>query len=251
MPEIEIRYREVKKEKEKYFVNIARFISLIFISAGLLLSLYTILPYLSAYVRTKTIENKTTDDSTIILSYYNPNTSYFENLTNKAYEKNITNNFNKNQIVNTEYNKTMYLTIPSINLENVKITPNIESTNKETYDQYLKKGIAHFKYTPLPGDGGNSFLYGHSVGEPYFTYNPYNPEIILTNLKNIEIGDSIKIKKDNIDISYKVIKIEIVLPNDVKILSGIAGKETVTLMTCYPWGVGTHRFIVIAEIIDL
>jgi sortase A len=114
----------------------------------------------------------------------------------------------------------------------------------------LKNGAAHFKGTPLPGDGGNSFIYGHSAVDSYFSRHDSDPETIFSRLENIEISDTIIIQKDGKILTYVVQKKKIAEPDDFDVIAGNSRKETVTLMTCWPLGIGSKRLIVIGERID-
>jgi len=141
----------------------------------------------------------------------------------------------------------MYLDIESIGIKNIKITPNVDSENEKVYDQYLKTGVAHFKGTPLPGDGGNSFIYGHSAIESFFSNHSNNPETIFSKLDGIDIGQEVTVKKDDKVLEYIVRNKKIVSPDDFSILQPTNNKETITMMTCWPLGIGTKRLIIIAE----
>jgi len=158
-----------------------------------------------------------------------------------------TTNSSKEIIIDTEYRDDMYIDIESIGIEKITITANVESSEEEVYDKYLKKGVAHFKGTPLPGDGGNSFIYGHSSVESFFSRHQNLPETIFTRLEDIEVGDNVFITRDGEKIHYIVRKKKIVEATDFSILDTQGDKETVTLMTCWPLGIGTKRLIVVAE----
>lgn len=186
-------------------------------------------------------------------AYYDPGKSYFSNLFENAQVLGAQTTYDsttktyKNITIDKEYSTPMYLTISSIDINNIYITPNVESIDEEVYDKHLKKGLAHFKGTPLPGDGGNSFIYGHSAVETFFNNHNNNPEIIFTKLDGIDIGDSVTVRKDDKDIQYIVRKKKIVEADDFSILKQQGDKETLTLMTCWPLGVGTKRLVVVAE----
>lgn len=188
-------------------------------------------------------------------AYYDPGKSYFANLSNSAetleyqgvftYDPNTKTS--KAIVVNKEYSTNMYISINSIGIENIRITPNVDSSKEEIYDKFLKYGLAHFRGTPLPGDGGNSFIYGHSAVENFFNKHSNLPETIFTKLDDIDIGEEVKIKKDGIELKYIVRNKKIVSPEDFSILKSQGDKETITMMTCWPLGVGTKRLIVVAE----
>lgn len=188
-------------------------------------------------------------------AYYDPGKSYFENLSSSAENLQYQGIFtydprtktNKPIVINREYNVNMYLSIDSVNIKEVRVTPNVESSKEEVYDQYLKYGLAHFKGTPLPGDGGNSFIYGHSAIQSFFDRHSTLTETIFTSLNEVDVGDSVVIKRDEEDIKYIVRNKKIVSPDDFSILKSQGDKETVTLMTCWPLGVGTKRLVVVAE----
>ncbi|KKQ03888.1 MAG: Fimbrial associated sortase [candidate division WS6 bacterium GW2011_WS6_36_26] len=141
----------------------------------------------------------------------------------------------------------MYIDIKSIGIVNIKISANVDSYNDKVYNQFLKQGLAHFKGTPLPGDGGNSFIYGHSAVESFFSNHQNLPETIFSRLSNIDVGEEVDIKKDEKVLKYIVRSKKIVSPDDFSILESQNNKETVTLMTCWPLGIGTKRLIVVAE----
>ncbi|MBP8979375.1 sortase [Candidatus Dojkabacteria bacterium] len=186
-------------------------------------------------------------------AYYDPGRSYFANLTEQLGVLGAATVYNAkmNQQVpikiDEQYNKNMYITIDSIGIRNIKISPNVESSDENVYNKYLKGGVAHFKGTPVPGDGGNSFIYGHSAVEAFFRRHQDYPETIFSRLDGIDIGQEVVIRKDNSDLRYVVRSKKIVEPTDFSVLQPSRSKETVTLMTCWPLGIGTKRLIVTAE----
>jgi len=187
------------------------------------------------------------------LAYYDPGKSYFANLSQQLgtlsesqYYDPVTQT-QKEILIDKEYAKPMYIDIASIGIANIKISPNVDSYNEKVYNQFLKQGLAHFKGTPLPGDGGNSFIYGHSAVESFFDSHQNLPETIFSRLGNIDIGQEVDIKKDDKVLKYIVRSKKIVSPDDFSILEEQNNKETITMMTCWPLGIGTKRLIVIAE----
>ncbi|HOV34450.1 MAG TPA: sortase [Candidatus Dojkabacteria bacterium] len=189
-------------------------------------------------------------------AFYDPGQSYFSNLSKQfnvlgisTVSGNASSNKQTTQDIKIDqtYSKDMYITIPSIGIQNIKISPNVESDNEKVYNSFLKGGVAHFKGTPLPGDGGNSFIYGHSAVESFFSRHKDYPETIFSRLENIEIGEEVLITKDDTILKYVVRNKKIVSPDDFSVLQPKLNKETVTLMTCWPLGIGTKRLIVVAE----
>lgn len=187
------------------------------------------------------------------LAYYDPGKSYFANLSQQLgnvsdsqYYDPVTQT-QKEIVINKEYTEPMYIDIASIGISNIKISSNVDSYNEKVYNQYLKQGLAHFRGTPLPGDGGNAFIYGHSAVESFFDNHQNLPETIFSRLGNIDIGQEVDIKKDEKVLKYIVRSKKIVSPDDFSILESQNNKETVTMMTCWPLGIGTKRLIVVAE----
>lgn len=187
------------------------------------------------------------------LAYYDPGKSYFANLSQQLgnvsdsqYYDPVTQT-QKDIVIDKEYDKPMYIDIASIGIANIKISANVDSYNEKVYNQFLKQGLAHFKGTPLPGDGGNSFIYGHSAVESFFDGHQNLPETIFSRLGNIDIGQEVDIKKEEKVLRYIVRSKKIVSPDDFSILESQNNKETITMMTCWPLGIGTKRLVVIAE----
>jgi LPXTG-site transpeptidase (sortase) family protein len=185
---------------------------------------------------------------------YDPGQSYFKNLLANAginYSETTTYDPETKQMVainiDQDYSTPMQITIESVGIYSIKLQPNVQSQDEKVYNQALKVGVAHFKGTPLPGDGGNSFIYGHSSVSSFFNINPNNPEVIFSRLENAETGQKVIIKRDDKELTYTIRTKKIVDPNDLSILQPQNYKETVTLMTCWPLGIGSKRLILIAE----
>ncbi len=223
-------------------------------------------PLVSSYLKGKVLENQVIsikdpapsyeiNPSDNDLPYYDPGMSYFQNLlqhinpgANVAGASTGPNTTQPSNFkVDESYSSPMKISIPSVEIKSITITPNVDSFAEETYNEALKSGVAHFKGTPLPGDGGNSFIYGHSAPESFFSNHQDDPETIFTRLEDVEVADKITIEKDGKSLKYTVIKKKITNPDDFDVLSGIPGKETITLMSCWPAGVGSQRTIVVAE----
>jgi LPXTG-site transpeptidase (sortase) family protein len=188
-------------------------------------------------------------------AYYDPGLSYFANLSQQLGDIDFSGYFSYNPetqsqrqvVIDKDYKNDMTVTVESVGIKDIIISSNVESSNESVYNQYLKRGVAHFRGTPLPGDGGNSFIYGHSAVESFFSRNRNLPETIFSRLNDIDIGQKVVVKRDDKVIEYIVRNKKIVEPDDFTILQPIHNKETVTLMTCWPLGLGTKRLIVVAE----
>ena len=67
---------------------------------------------------------------------------------------------------------------------------------------------------------------------------------LFTNLDQLEVGDTFTITVLDRVLTYEVDKISIVLPTETDELKIAEGKDYVTLMTCTPYGINTHRLLV-------
>lgn len=107
----------------------------------------------------------------------------------------------------------------------------------------LKQGAGHLQGTALPvgGEGTHSVLTGHR-GLPQAT--------LFTHLDQLQRGDLIEIDVLGETLVYRVTTNVVVLPTDTQSLRPQAGKDLLTLVTCTPIGVNSHRILVTAERVD-
>jgi sortase A len=103
----------------------------------------------------------------------------------------------------------------------------------------LGKAVGHLPDTPLPWDRrGNVGLAAHRDG-------------LFRALKDIHLGDEVRVVTARGEYFYSVRKTRIVNPEDVWVLDPTP-QPTVTLITCYPFsyvGSAPQRFIVQAELV--
>ena len=106
-----------------------------------------------------------------------------------------------------------------------------------TEERILQSGIGHFEGTSLPvgGESSHCVLTGHR-GLP--------SKILFTDLDKLTNGDIFYIKILGETFAYQVDQILTVLPEDTKALTIAPGKDYVTLVTCTPYAVNTHRLLV-------
>ncbi|MGI6110209.1 MAG: class C sortase [Eubacteriaceae bacterium] len=106
-----------------------------------------------------------------------------------------------------------------------------------TDDAVLSAGVGHIEGTSLPvgGTGTHCALSGHR-GLP--------SSKLFTDLDQLEIGDTFKITVLNETLTYKVDQIKIVLPDDTSDLGIDPDQDYVTLLTCTPYTINTHRLLV-------
>lgn len=124
------------------------------------------------------------------------------------------------------------LRIPSINLD----LPVYHGTSDAT----LLKGVGHLQGTSLPvgGGGTRAVLTGHR-GLANAT--------MFTHLDKIEIGDTFSVDVLGEVFTYRVFDYKVVSPHDTEEIRAVPGKDLMTLITCTPLGVNTHRILVTGE----
>ncbi|WP_044937384.1 class D sortase [Pseudobutyrivibrio sp. LB2011] len=122
------------------------------------------------------------------------------------------------------------LRIPSIDSEN----PVREGTERNV----LSDSLGHESGTAFAGEEGNCVIAGH---------RNYNFGKYFNRLDEVEIDDLIYLDSATETYTYVVTDIQVVDPTDVEILEPIEGKETLTLYTCTPIYIATHRLVIIAE----
>lgn len=71
--------------------------------------------------------------------------------------------------------------------------------------------------------------------------------LMFTRLTEMKIGDDFYIKTMGETLAYKVISIKVILPTDASAITIVPGKDLVTLLTCTPYGINTHRLLVTGE----
>ena len=127
------------------------------------------------------------------------------------------------------------LIIPKISV-NLPIYEGIDNFN-------LEKGVAHLKDTSYPtGEvSTHCVMAGHSG---------LTRAKILDDLDQIEIGDNFQIEYLNNMTNYEVIDIQIVLPYETQSLQIKDGETLVTLVTCTPKSINTHRLLVTGKKVD-
>ncbi len=106
-----------------------------------------------------------------------------------------------------------------------------------TTDAVLQVGAGHIGSTSLPagGDDVHSVISAHT-GLPSAR--------LFTDLNQLEIGDVFRITVLNKTLIYEVDQILVVLPTEVSSLRIMPDEDHVTLVTCTPYGVNSHRLLV-------
>lgn len=122
-----------------------------------------------------------------------------------------------------------YIDIPKINV----YLPIYHGTTEDI----LAKGAGHLQNTSLPigGESTHSVISAHTAypGETFFDY-----------LTDMEEGDEFFVHVLDRVLKYEVDSIKVVLPEETDDLRVVKGEDYVTLLTCTPYSVNTHRLLV-------
>ena len=124
------------------------------------------------------------------------------------------------------------LAIPSIDVR----LPVYHGTSEAT----LQKGLGHLYGSALPtgGEGFHSVITGHTG---------LTTATLFDDLVDVQIGDAIYVSTFGERMKYQVYGTEIVLPDETDSLRAEANRDLLTLVTCTPYGINTHRLLVHAE----
>ena len=216
-----------KGQKMKFVKSV---IAIILIIIGIIILLY---PKISNYIEQKNqiefikeykeniskMEITTKDEEYQKAEKYN---EYLNGLENK--------NSDYEEILNISENGIMaYIEIPKISV----YLPIYHGTK----DDVLKKGIGHLENSSLPigGVSTHAVLTGHT--------GLLKAEL-FTRIRELKIDDYFYIYTLGQKLTYKVYQIKVVLPTEVDDIKIQEGKDLVSLVTCTPYGVNTHRLLV-------
>lgn len=109
-----------------------------------------------------------------------------------------------------------------------------------TSDKILLKGVGQMPGSSLPVGGlnTNSVLTAHSG---------ISEKKLFNDLYKLEEGDVFSVENIQGRLNYQVKEIKTIEANDFDSLAIVDDKDLVTLMTCTPIGINTHRLLVIGE----
>ena len=122
-----------------------------------------------------------------------------------------------------------YLRIPAIDVELM--------IYHGTEEEVLQKGVGHLQGSSLPvgGAGTHCVLSAHTG---------LNDKKLFTDLDQLENGDLFYIHVLGEILAYQVDQIRVVLPEETEDLKINTREDYVTLVTCTPYGINTHRLLV-------
>ena len=118
--------------------------------------------------------------------------------------------------------KTLYLTVPALGLEDVRAYNSVS-------DEKLKKSTVHIPATGFPWQkGANTYIAGHRLG-----YEGTNSYLIFYYLDQLAEGDEILLEDSaGTKYTYRVTDQLVVDPDNVEVMEPEEGKSLVSLQTC-------------------
>lgn len=139
-------------------------------------------------------------------------------------------------VLNVDNNGMMgYISIPKID---VKI-PIYHGTSSDI----LQKGVGHLEGSSIPIGGENT----HAV---LSAHRGLPSSRLFTDLDQLKVGDTFYIHILDEVLAYRVNQVLVVEPSDIDFLQIVKGKDYVTLVTCTPYAINTHRLLVRGERIE-
>ncbi|WP_425842831.1 class C sortase [Agrococcus sp. TSP3-2-1] len=122
--------------------------------------------------------------------------------------------------------------IPSIDVD----LPIYHGTDEET----LRKGVGHLLGSALPvgGPGAHSVLTGHR-GLP--------ESVLFSDLDQVTVGETFELDVYGEVLTYEVRDVQVVEPGDTELLLPESDRDLVSLVTCTPLGINSHRIVVVGE----
>lgn len=122
-----------------------------------------------------------------------------------------------------------YIDIPKINV----YLPIQHGTDADT----LEKSVGHVVGTSLPVGGSST----HAV---LSAHSGMASSKLFSDIDQLKLGDTFFVHVLGDTLAYEVDSINTVVPTDTSLLQIEDGKDLVTLVTCTPFGVNTHRLLV-------
>lgn len=142
----------------------------------------------------------------------------------------------------TRYNEQNVMILPEGSIGKIEIS--VIDVNLPIFsgvdEEVLGKGIGYMKESSPLGGGENthSILAGHCGG--------VKADMFL-RLKELKQGDEFVLYVEECELVYEVCQIQVVLPTETEMLKVQKGRDLVSLVTCTPYGINTHRLVVTGE----
>lgn len=111
-----------------------------------------------------------------------------------------------------------------------------------TSEEVLSQGVGHLENSSLPlGEKGTHSVLTAHRGLP--------SSKLFRNINDVAVGEEFKVQVLDDIMVYEVYDIDIVLPHETDWLQNEEDKSLVTLLSCEPYMINTHRMLVHGELI--
>ena len=184
---------------------------------------------------------------TVAINHYEEaaqaNAAYYQGLLEQAQAFNEKIGHNGGLAALSEEDKAEYESLLNLNSDGIMgyiEIPKLDlklSIGHGTEEDVLQKMVGHIEGSSLPvgGESTHAVLSAHR-GLPTAK--------LFSDLDLMQIGDRFMIHTLNQTLTYQVDQITVILPEEIEALAIEPGQDYVTLMTCTPYAVNTHRLLV-------
>ncbi len=130
--------------------------------------------------------------------------------------------------------------IPSIGVDSKVVHLEMKEDKGKLTWETAKHAVGHHEGTANPGEGSNAVFSGHIS-------SPIKKEgSVFNRLPEVKVGDWVYLETSDGMLPYMVEETKVVSPNDLWVMYPTS-TETITLITCYPDLVYSHRLVVTAK----
>lgn len=104
-------------------------------------------------------------------------------------------------------------------------------------EEMLEKGAVHLATTsfPIGGESTHAVISAHTA---------LPGKMLFDKLTEVKLGDTFSVTVLGNELTYEVFDIDVVLPEDTDKLRVVKGEDLITLTTCTPYAINTHRLLV-------
>lgn len=222
--------------------NVVRIILIVGFCVGLIISLYPLISNIYSRRNQMDVINKYQEDIEKVDEQEMANELELANAYNRKLNQTIvlTDPFDPSaidmaddayyDILNyTDDGVMAYINIPKIDVN----LPIYHGTDSE----HMLKGVGHLVGTSFPVGGVDT----HAV---LSAHSGLSTAELFTNLADLKKGDLFYIHVLDDVLAYEVDKINVVKPDETNDLKIVPGQDYVTLVTCTPYGINSHRLLV-------
>ncbi|MDO8672014.1 MAG: sortase [Dehalococcoidia bacterium] len=132
------------------------------------------------------------------------------------------------------------IVIPRIGVDSPVVEIGIKLEKGEWLWETADHAVGHHQGSPNPGEVGNMVMSGH-IGSPIRGEGE-----VFKHLPDILPGDAVLIFTDDTEYLYEVKETRLVLPDEIEVMAPTPD-QSLTLITCYPDFIYSHRFIAVAK----